>query len=131
MLTDCNGESGSQLGYIHVLPQAEQYCPVESVISEAYLISSHFSIFLSFIKLTLKGLRTNALKVEISLVDTDRMEDVEPPHFVLGLAGEGLVSENENCFSRLMQSSPRAPSTLQLPAAERIDDICFLLVLNA
>lgn len=71
----------------------------------------------------------NALKVEISLVDTDCMEDMEPPHFVLALAGEGPVSENENCFSRLKQSSPRAPSTLQLPAAERLMTFVFCLFL--
>jgi len=65
----------------------------------------------------------NKLTVEISLVDTECMEDVEPPHFVSGLSGEGPISEKEKCFSRLMQSSPRVPSTLQLPAAESINDV--------
>lgn len=47
----------------YVLPQEKQYCPVESIISKAYLISSHFSVFLSFIKLTLKGSWMGVLKV--------------------------------------------------------------------
>lgn len=55
------------------------------------------------------------------------MEGVEPPPFVLGLAGEGPVSENENCFPRLMHSSPRVQSTLQLPAAKGIGDTIFCL----
>lgn len=127
LLTDSSEGSGSQFGHVYVLPQEEQYCPTESVISKAYLISSRFSTFLSFIKLTLKGSWMNKLKVEISPVDIECMEHVEPPHFISGLAGEGRISEKENCFSRLLQSSPRVPSTLQLPAAETMDDIVFCL----
>lgn len=69
----------------------------------------------------------NKLEVEISPVDTDYMEDMETPHFVLGLAGERPVSETKNCFSRLLQSCPRVPSTLQLSAAKNIVNQLFCL----
>lgn len=68
----------------------------------------------------------SVLKVR-SPQETQHMKGVEPPRFVLGLAGEGPVSENENCFPRLMHYPPRVASTLQLPAAEGTGDIVFCL----
>lgn len=93
-------------------------------------VSQTYSHFLTFLSLALSH------KNSIGRFLNDRVESwdllgrhrvVEPPHFASGLAGEATISENKNRFSRLMQSSPRVPSTLQLPAAESIDDTVYCL----
>ncbi|KAK2531704.1 elongation of very long chain fatty acids protein 4 [Columba livia] len=114
-------------------PRTDSWFLVHSPLPVTFLFASYlFVVALGpFYMCHRKPLKLRGLLIAYNLammtLSSYMFYEVRRQDWSLGLAGEATVSENKNRFSRLMQSSPRVPSTLQLPAAESIDVTVYCL----